>query len=394
MKRYFCLALLTAFLLICVTGPAIAESTEITIDVPEASSETELFDLDLPDLDIDDNLLLDDLVLESPDLPVADTIESTDGEDAAAASDDIQSNAKKSYALNASSITIGVKEEYENLTVNSVSESGSLPKITWRSANKKIAKVDSSTGMITGVKKGSTTVYAKVKGVKKELKCKVTVLKAPTKNKFSVSPENGSLKVGQTGQYTVKFSKGYGGSVYYESSNNRIATVDELGVVTAVAVGKCEITVTTYNGISKTVSLQVLKNSSSENSKITKLLKAARKKLGKPYVHGSNGPDEFDCVGFTYWCYKQVGVKLKSTPTKQANDSRFTKVGYDDLQPGDLLYFHTDDDSTISHAGLYLGDGELIHASSTAGEVIISQMETSKSDYYRRNFAWGRRVFD
>ena len=68
-------------------------------------------------------------------------------------------------------------------------------------------------------------------------------------------------------------------------------------------------------------------------------------------------------------------------------------VSYDELAPGDLVYFHTDDDPEVSHAAIYLGDGEIIHASYSAGEVIISKLVSSKSDYYKRNFHCARRVF-
>jgi cell wall-associated NlpC family hydrolase len=149
-----------------------------------------------------------------------------------------------------------------------------------------------------------------------------------------------------------------------------------------------------YNEVSHTVSLQVLDNGSSENDTIDTLLEIARSKLGKPYDHNHNfGPNSFDCIGFTYWCYKQVGVKLKDSTSKQANDSRFMEVSYDELAPGDLVYFHTDSDPDVSHASIYLGNGEIIHASSTAGQVIISQLVSSKSDYYKRNFHCARRVF-
>ena len=224
-------------------------------------------------------------------------------------------------------------------------------------------------------------------------KCKVKVLKAPKKKNFSISPQNGSLRVGQTGQYKIKFDKGYGGSFTFESSDTNVAQIDENGVVTAIATGTCNITVTMYNEAQRTVSLQVIGNGSSQSEKIEELLGYARSKLGKTYDHGHLGPNSFDCVGFTYWCYKQVGVKLKDSTSKQANDSRFMEVSYSELAPGDLVYFHTDDSDSVSHAALYLGEGEIIHASSTAGQVIISEMVSSKSDYYKRNFHCARRVF-
>jgi cell wall-associated NlpC family hydrolase len=335
------------------------------------------------------------------DIADVDPVDDPDAENSAQTADEADESSdaacqpnKSSPVLSSTSITIGEKEKYTRLTVQMTTSNGKTPKIKWRSANKKIAKVDSKTGKITGVKKGKTTIYAKVEGYKKEIKCKVKVLKSPKARNFSISPKNGSLKVGQVGQYTIDFDHGYGGSFTFPSSNPEIASIDEKGLVTAIAPGICKITATMYNEVSHTVSLQVLDNGSSENDTIDTLLEIARSKLGKPYDHNHNfGPNSFDCIGFTYWCYKQVGVKLKDSTSKQANDSRFMEVSYDELAPGDLVYFHTDSDPDVSHASIYLGNGEIIHASSTAGQVIISQLVSSKSDYYKRNFHCARRVF-
>lgn len=386
MERYFSLALLLALLLTSVNCTSFAESEDVSID--EAGFEE--FDVRLPDaldlgaLDIVDIDLLND--------PEADDSMQITGEADESSDDACQPN-KSNPVLSATSITIGEKEKYTKLKVELTASNGKTPKIKWRSANKRIAKVDSKTGKVTGVKKGKTTIYAKVEGYKKEIKCKVKVLKSPKARNFSISPKNGSLKVGQVGQYTIDFDHGYGGSFTFSSSDPAIASIDEKGLVTAIAPGTCKITATMYNEVSRTVSLQVLDNGSSENDKIEKLLECARSKLGKPYSSRHFGPDSFDCVGFTYWCYMQVGVKLKDSTSKQANDTRFMLVSYDELAPGDLVYFHEDNDPDVSHASIYLGGGEIIHASRSKGEVIISKLVSSSSDYYKRNFHCARRVF-
>ena len=379
MERYLCLALLLALILAVASCPALAETDGIILEeeieltepreLPGAPGLNDLISLDL-DMDGD---LLD---VTEPVTPAGDP----------------QSNSS-SYKLTESCINIGEKERYSKLSVTMNVSNGEPPRITWRSGNRKVAKVDSETGRITGVKKGSTTIYAKIEGYKKEVKCKVNVLKSPKQRNFSISPQNGSLKVGQSGQYRISFDSGYGGSFTFSSSDSEVASIDEQGVVTAISPGSCEITVTMYNEVEKTVSLQVLENGSSESGKIEKVLQCAKSKLGKPYKQGCFGSDRFDCVGFTYWCYKQVDVKLKDTTSKQAEDTRFMNVSYDELAPGDLVYFHSDDNPKVSHAALYLGDGEIIHASYTAGKVIISQLVSSSSDYYKRNFHCARRVF-
>ena len=387
MERYLSLALLLALLLTTVNCTALAETDDAGIEEAVfAESDIRLSDaLDPEDLDIVDIDLSNELVAD-------DSPQITDEEDELSG-EPCQPN-KSNPVLSDTSIIIGVKEKYTKLKVEMTASNGKSPKIKWRSANKKIAKVDSKTGKVTGVKKGSTTIYAKVEGYKKEIKCNVKVLKAPKARNFSISPKNGSLKVGQVGQYKIDFDSGYGGSFTFSSSDPEIASIDEKGLVTAIAPGTCKITATMYNEVSHTVSLQVLDNGSSENDKIETLLQCARSKLGRPYDSDHNfGPNSFDCIGFTYWCYKQVGVKLEDSTKDQVNDDRFMEVSYDELAPGDLVYFHTDTDSKASHAAIYLGGGEIIHASQTAGEVIISQMVSSKSDYYKRNFHCARRVF-
>lgn len=387
MERYFSLALIFALLLMTVNCAAFAESEDISLNGEEFTE----FDVLLTDALGPGSLNIVDIDLLN-DPKADDSVQITGEEDE---SSDVACQPNKSNpVLSATSITIGEKEKYTKLKVQMTASNGKSPKIKWRSANKRIAKVDSKTGKITGVKKGKTTIYAKVEGYKKEIKCKVNVLKSPKARNFSISPKNGSLKVGQVGQYKIDFDHGYGGSFTFSSSDPEIASIDEKGLVTAVAPGTCKIKATMYNEVSHTVSLQVLDSGSSENETINKLLEYARSKLGKPYDSRHNfGPNSFDCVGFTYWCYKQVGVKLKDSTSKQANDSRFMEVSYSELAPGDLVYFHTDSDPDVSHASIYLGDGEIIHASYSAGEVIISKLVSSKSDYYKRNFHCARRVF-
>ena len=387
MERYFSLALIFALLLMTVNCAAFAESEDISLN-REEFTEFDVLLTDAPGPGSLNNVDID--LLNDP--KADDSVQITGEEDE---SSDVACQPNKSDpVLSATSITIGEKEKYTKLKVQMTASNGKSPKIKWRSANKRIAKVDSKTGKITGVKKGKTTIYAKVEGYKKEIKCKVNVLKSPKARNFSISPKNGSLKVGQVGQYKITFDSGYGGSFKFSSSDPEIASIDEKGLVTAVAPGTCKIKATMYNEVSHTVSLQVLDSGSSENETIDKLLEYARSKLGKPYDSRHNfGPNSFDCVGFTYWCYKQVGVKLKDSTSKQANDSRFMEVSYSELAPGDLVYFHTDSDPDVSHASIYLGDGEIIHASYSAGEVIISKLVSSKSDYYKRNFHCARRVF-
>ncbi|WP_405586460.1 NlpC/P60 family protein [Streptomyces sp. NBC_01190] len=92
----------------------------------------------------------------------------------------------------------------------------------------------------------------------------------------------------------------------------------------------------------------------------------AQKQIGKPYVWGATGPDSFDCSGLTQAAYKAAGIDLPRTTYDQVNVG--TRVSEDDLQPGDLIFFYSD----VSHVGLYIGDGEMIHAPHTGTVVKIA----------------------
>ena len=92
----------------------------------------------------------------------------------------------------------------------------------------------------------------------------------------------------------------------------------------------------------------------------------AKKHLGKPYAWGATGPNSFDCSGFTQYVYKQVGKSISRTTYTQINDG--VAVSYANLQPGDLVFTSTE------HVGIYVGNGQMIHAPQTGDVVKISSI--------------------
>ena len=113
-------------------------------------------------------------------------------------------------------------------------------------------------------------------------------------------------------------------------------------------------------------------------------------------MYGGFGPEKFDCSGFTYYCFKQIGITLKDSAYKQGYDSKYEKLmTFSELKRGDVVIFNTVSDSDLSdHTGIYLGNGYFIHASSSAKKVVVSQFKTSSSNYYERVFSWGLRILD
>ncbi|WP_328449108.1 NlpC/P60 family protein [Streptomyces sp. NBC_00386] len=92
------------------------------------------------------------------------------------------------------------------------------------------------------------------------------------------------------------------------------------------------------------------------SSKAAEALAFARAQIGKPYVWGATGPDSYDCSGLTQAAWKAAGVSLPRVTYDQVNAG--TTVSLTDARPGDLVFFYDD----ISHVGLYIGDGMMIHA--------------------------------
>ncbi|MCX5035864.1 MULTISPECIES: C40 family peptidase [Streptomyces] len=94
----------------------------------------------------------------------------------------------------------------------------------------------------------------------------------------------------------------------------------------------------------------------STGTKAEKAIAFARAQIGKPYVWGATGPGSYDCSGLTQAAWKAAGVTLPRVTYDQVNAG--TTVSVSQAQPGDLVFFYDD----ISHVGLYIGDGMMIHA--------------------------------
>ncbi|WP_222194568.1 C40 family peptidase [Modestobacter italicus] len=90
---------------------------------------------------------------------------------------------------------------------------------------------------------------------------------------------------------------------------------------------------------------------------------AAMAQRGKPYVWGGNGPGSFDCSGLVKYAYAAAGVNLPRSSSQQATVGR--AVSRSELQPGDIIAFY----SPVSHVGIYIGNGQMVHAP-TSGDVV------------------------
>ncbi|MCT4632829.1 MAG: C40 family peptidase [Firmicutes bacterium] len=119
------------------------------------------------------------------------------------------------------------------------------------------------------------------------------------------------------------------------------------------------------------------------------LLKEFKTHLGKRYAWGQEGPNTFDCSGFTLFIYKKY-YKYNLPHSSRSMSKLGTYVDKKDLIFGDLVFFTTDRSGNVNHVGVYIGNGQFIHASSGKGKVIISPIN---SGFYDETYKWAKRIF-
>ena len=129
---------------------------------------------------------------------------------------------------------------------------------------------------------------------------------------------------------------------------------------------------------------------SSNHSANNRVIRTAKRYLGRRYVWGAVGPRAFDCSGFTqYVLRKSKGVRLPRISRRQAYYGKYVSRSH--LRPGDLVFFDTSRRRRgyVNHVGIYIGNNKFIHASSARHRVVITSLNRP---FYRARFKWGRRV--
>ena len=125
------------------------------------------------------------------------------------------------------------------------------------------------------------------------------------------------------------------------------------------------------NAVNQPAVMQPVNPSAPSSAKAQTLISNAEQFLGVPYVWGGTTPSGFDCSGFTQYVYNSVGISIPRIASSQQASG--TRVPLNQVQPGDLLFFG----SPAYHVGMYIGNGQYIHAPQTGDVIKI------------RNVPWG-----
>jgi peptidoglycan DL-endopeptidase CwlO len=111
-----------------------------------------------------------------------------------------------------------------------------------------------------------------------------------------------------------------------------------------------------------------------DGTRASQVVSIALQFLGVPYVWGGMSPSGFDCSGLTAYAYAQIGISLPHHAASQWNYG--VPVSYGNEQPGDLVFF-----SGLGHMGMYIGNGQFVHAPHTGDVVKISSLSERGGNY-------------
>lgn len=119
----------------------------------------------------------------------------------------------------------------------------------------------------------------------------------------------------------------------------------------------------------------------------SQILAEARKYIGCPYRSGGASPSGFDCSGYVYYVLKQLGLSPYRTPSGQY--SMGTAVEKSALKAGDLVFFSASSGGSISHVGIYAGNGQFLHAPNSRSTVSYSDLT---SGYWAEHYYGACRI--
>lgn len=127
------------------------------------------------------------------------------------------------------------------------------------------------------------------------------------------------------------------------------------------------------------------------NADSSAIIAIAKSKLGCPYEWAGEGPNAFDCSGFAKYCFKQA-YDISLPHSASAISQKGTRVSKENLQAGDFVFFATSGSGSVNHVGIYIGNGEFIHASSSSSNGHQVHINALNTGYYNRVYQWAQRI--
>lgn len=213
---------------------------------------------------------------------------------------------------------------------------------------------------------------------------------------YSSTAKSMTLKVGSNGEAvqtlqlklkSLGYFSGTGTGYYGEVTRTAVIAFQKANGLTADGIAGPKTRIRAFSGSAAKAGT----NSVSSTSATAAIADIALAQLGDPYLLGGNGPDSFDCSGLAYYAMTNAGFSVsRLSAAAYSGQSAWTKItDTSSLKKGDLLFFYSESWSSINHMGIYIGDGQFVHASSGQGKVMTSTLSNS---YWAGHFALARRV--
>ncbi|MEO6528565.1 MAG: C40 family peptidase [Gemmatimonadaceae bacterium] len=178
------------------------------------------------------------------------------------------------------------------------------------------------------------------------------------------------------------------GSTYGISNGTILSTVIRAGE----AIGRSGSSTGSSRGGSTTRTSRGIPRSPAPTAVAARVLGTADRYVGVRYTWGGNTPSSgFDCSGFTKYVFAAHGIELPRTSREQARAGQGVPLDFGAMLPGDILLF-AEPREAISHVAIYVGGGEIIHASSARGGVGYLDLDAGGTDWYVQNMVAVRRL--
>lgn len=223
-----------------------------------------------------------------------------------------------------------------------------------------------------------------------EAKAEINTSGVATTNQQGTYSSIATIKVNTTGTVTAtKLNVRSGPSTNYSIvhklyQGNRVKVIGILN-------GWCQIRLS--DGRTVWVSKSYLSldiEASSRSARVNKVVDTAKSLLGTPYVWGGDSITDggFDCSGLVQYTFKSLGYNLNRISIDQSKQGQI--VAKENLQPGDLVFYSLAGDGRVSHVGIYIGDGKMIHSPKSGDVVKTTDITTS---YWQTRFITATRIF-